>query len=466
MAVVTSPVIGHDLDEILDRDLPWDRLSGSTVLVTGASGMLPSYAVYSLLALNDRHGAGITVHGLVRNEAKARRLLADVLDRPDFHLVVHDVSQPLELPGPLDYVIHGASPARPVLHGTDPVATIKANLLGSFHLLDLSVAKRSRGFALMSSAEVYGAQPTSAELIEEQSYSGFDILAPRACYAEGKRAAETICAAYQAQFGIECRVARFGHVYGPGMALDDSRVQADFAANVVAGQDIVLTSDGSAVRTYTYVADAIAGMFYALLRGDQMAYNIADPGGLVSIRRLAELFTQVRPEKSLRLVFTNGPAARSYSPATRQALSSRRLAALGWRPLVGLPAGLDRMVTELEAATRRLPRSPVRPGIGDHPQRRPPPTADSSATATGLPSRDLQTWQRTSPAQSLPSGRSSPRSSRVLTRPRSPTSTPPASPGAPMATTDSSRSSAGSQGTPRFAPSSGCVHVPETRWTA
>jgi nucleoside-diphosphate-sugar epimerase len=246
-------------------------------------------------------------------------------------------------------VIHGASAARPVLHGTDPVATIKANLLGSFHLLDLSVAKRSRGFALMSSAEVYGAQPTGAELIEEQSYGGFDILAPRACYAEGKRAAETICAAYQAQFGIECRVARFGHVYGPGMALDDGRVQADFAANVVAGQHIVLTSDGSAVRTYTYVADAIAGLFYTLLRGDQMAYNIADPGGLVSIRRLAELFTQVRPEKSLRLVFTNESDARSYSPVKRQGLSSERLAALGWRPLVGLAAGLDRMVTELES---------------------------------------------------------------------------------------------------------------------
>src|SRR5215475_4625967 len=156
MAVVTSPVIKHDLDEILDRDLPWDRLFGSTVLVTGASGMLPSYAVYSLLARNYRHVGeqppGLrrvphhhvqcvprAVHGLVLNEAKARRLLADVLDRPDFHLVVQDVSQPLELPGPLDYVIHGASPARPVLHGTDPVATIKANLLGSFHLLDLSV---------------------------------------------------------------------------------------------------------------------------------------------------------------------------------------------------------------------------------------------------------------------------------------------------------------------------------------
>ena len=352
MAVVTSPVIGHDVDEILDRDLPWDRLSGSTVLVTGASGMLPSYALYSLLGLNDRDGAGIIVHGLVRNEAKARRLLADVLDRPDFRLVVHDVSRPLELPGLLDYVIHGASAARPVLHGTEPVATIKANLLGSLNLLDLSVAKSSRGFALMSSAEVYGAQPSGVELIEEESYGGLDILNPRACYAEGKRAAETICAAYQAQFGIECRVARFGHVYGPGMAPDDGRVQADFAANVAAGQDIVLNSDGSAVRTYTYVADAIAGLFYALLRGDQMAYNIADPGGLVSIRRLAELFTRVRPERDLRLVFTNESDARSYSPAKHQGLSSERIAALGWQPVVGLPAGLDRMVTELEAVAQ------------------------------------------------------------------------------------------------------------------
>ena len=111
----------------------------------------------------------------------------------------------------------------------------------------------------------------------------------------------------------------------------------------------MLNSDGSAVRTYTYVADATAGLFYALLRGDQMAYNIADPAGAVSIRRLAELFTQLRPERGLRLVFTNESDARSYNPAKHQGLNSERLAALGWAPMVGLPAGLDRMVTELEA---------------------------------------------------------------------------------------------------------------------
>ncbi|MCW2496479.1 NAD-dependent epimerase/dehydratase family protein [Jatrophihabitans sp.] len=348
MPTVASPVVEGDLAEILDRPLPWEQLRGARVLVTGASGMLPSYAVYTLLALNDRLDAGITVYGLVRNEAKARALLADILDRPDFTLLVQDVSAAIDLDGPLDYVIHGASAARPSLHGSDPVGTIKANLLGSFNLLNLCVAKASKGFVLMSSAEVYGAQPAGTELIGEQSYGGLDILNPRACYSEGKRAAETISAVYQAQHGITCRVVRFGHIYGPGMALDDGRVQADFAANVVNGTDIVLNSDGSAVRTYTYVADAIAGMFYALLLGTDTAYNVADAAGLVAIRDLAALFTQVRPERGLRLIFSNAADERVYNPSKGQGLDSTRLAGLGWHASVDLPTGLDRMVTALE----------------------------------------------------------------------------------------------------------------------
>jgi UDP-glucuronate decarboxylase len=345
----TAPVVAADLAEITARDLPWDDLGGTTVLVTGASGMLPSYVARTLLALNDRRHTGITVLGLVRNEAKARTLLADVVDRPDFRLVVQDVSLPLPWDGPIDYVIHGASAARPALHSADPVGTIRANILGTLNLLELGVAKHSRGFVLMSSAEVYGHQPPGTELIDEDSYGGFDILNPRACYSEGKRAAETLCAVYQAQHGLAARIARFGHIYGPGMALDDGRVQADFAANVVNGTDIVLNSAGTAVRTYTYVADAVAGLFYALLRGDDTAYNIADPGGLVSIRELARLFTEVRPERGLRLVFSNAADERAYSAAAAQGLSSARLAALGWHADVDLPTGLNRMVTALEA---------------------------------------------------------------------------------------------------------------------
>ncbi|MBB5830379.1 NAD-dependent epimerase/dehydratase family protein [Brachybacterium aquaticum] len=328
---------------MLARDLPWGDLAGSTVLVTGASGMLPSYAVRTLLGLNDDRDAGITVLGLVRNEEKARRALADVVDRADFRLIVQDVAAPLEVDGPLDLIIHGASAARPSLHSADPIGTMRANLLGTMNLLDLAVRKGST-FSLMSSSEVYGAQGEDVELIEEDSYGGFDILTPRACYPEGKRAAETLCAAYAAQHGIRCRIARFGHIYGPGMALDDGRVQAEFTSKVLAGEDIVLNSDGSSQRTYTYVGDAIAGLYYTVLVAEEMVHNVSDADGLVSIRELAEAFTKVRPELGLQVHTRPSDTTGRYAATKALGLSSARLAALGWSPEVALDEGLARTV--------------------------------------------------------------------------------------------------------------------------
>ncbi len=344
------PVITQDVSEIIGRDLPWELLDGSTVLVTGANGMLPSYVVHTLLGLNDTRDAGITVIGLVRNEAKARRILGPVLSRPDFRLLATDVTELHDLDGPLDLVVHGASAARPVLHASDPVATIKANLLGSFNLLDLCVAKGASRFVLMSSSEVYGAQPEGLRLIPEDSYGGFDFLNPRASYSEGKRAAETIASVYAEQYDLDSRIVRFGHIYGPGMALDDGRVQADFAANVVRGEDIVLNSDGAAMRTYTYVADAVAGMFYALLVGTGRVYNVADSKGMVSIRDLALHFTDARPEKQLKRVFANPEHAddRAYNTSKFLGLDSSAVEELGWRAQVHLENGIDRMLRSYE----------------------------------------------------------------------------------------------------------------------
>lgn len=341
-------VLAADVAEIVDRDLPWQDLAGATVLVTGASGMLPSYVVRTLLALNDRQQRGVTVHGMVRNEARAREVLADVLDRPDFQLLVGDVCDPVSLPDRIDWIIHGASPARPALHASDPVGTLRANLVGTMNLLEACRARPGSGLLLMSSAEVYGTVAGDDALIVESGYGGLDPLNPRSCYPEGKRAAETLTAAYGHQHGVPYRVARFGHVYGPGLRLEDGRVQADFAAQVAAGEDIVLNSDGSAVRTYTYVSDAVAGMFHVLLCGDSGAYNVSDEQGLVSIRELATLFTRARPQHGLQLRFDGRVDNRATSTVRRQGLDSSRLAGLGWRPQVDLPTGIDRMVTAFE----------------------------------------------------------------------------------------------------------------------
>lgn len=339
-----SATVARDLDEIVSTPLPWEKLSGTTVLITGAGGMIPAYVVRTLLALNDVHHAGIRVIGLVRSLERARAVFGPLARRDDLVLVEGDVARMPDLGEAVNVIVHGASPARPQLHTAAPVDTIRANVQGTFALLDLCVRSGGAHFVLMSSAEVYGQRPDDDSLVAEDGYGAVDILNPRAAYTEGKRAAETIAASYHAQHGIPLTIARFGHIYGPGMALDDGRVQADFAAAVIAGRDIVLNSDGRARRTYTYLADAVSGMFTAMLRGESTAYNVADRDGFVSIRDLASAFATARPEKGLEVGFREGVDLSAYSPVRGQGLDDAKLRALGWEPRVGLPSGVDRTI--------------------------------------------------------------------------------------------------------------------------
>lgn len=354
-----SQIIDEDISRILAEPLPWDAFCGRTVLVAGASGMIPSYVVYTLLGLNDSLDMGIKVLAMVRNEAKAHTIFGSLCERNDLELVVHDVTEPFTtvdgehlFDGPIDYIFHGASPAKPSEHKNSPVTTIRANVDGTFNLLDLAVIKDAKAFVLMSSSEVYGTVK-GVDSISENDYGYLDPLSPRSCYSEGKRAAETICASYQVQHGVRCVIPRFAHIYGPGMALSDGRVQADFAANVVRGEDIVMKSDGRSKRAYTYVSDAISGLFYALLKGPteaMEAYNIADSDNVISIRQLAESFIVSKPEKGLHLkIDIPRDTAGLYNPAHFIGLDNSKIKALGWKPKTGISEGVCRMVNHMEA---------------------------------------------------------------------------------------------------------------------
>ncbi len=357
-----SSIIDEDVKRIIASGLPWDVFRGKTILITGASGMIPSYFLYTFLALNDVKGMGTKVIALVRNEEKARRMLGSMLERDDVRLVCQDVSEPLKTDEHIDFIFHGGSAARPAQHKASPTSTIRANLIGTFNLLDRAVKDNAEAFVLMSSSEVYGQQlPGAGEgfdegadgknvsAISEDDYGRVDTLDPRSCYSEGKRAAETICACYNAEYGIRVLTPRFAHIYGPGLSLSDGRVQADFAADVVRGEDIVMNSDGSSVRAYTYVADACAGVFYALLKGDGIAYNIADNSSIITIRELAEAFVAARPEKGLRVVVKAvTDQSRSYNKVKFIGLDGSRLEALGWKPMVQVGEGTARMITHYE----------------------------------------------------------------------------------------------------------------------
>lgn len=339
-----------DVRAVLARDMDWQSLSGATVLVTGAGGFLGGYLARTLLAL---HPAGkvtrpVRVLAMVRGLARGRERLADLLQSPHFGLMAWDLNRIAvpELSG-VTHVLHAASQASPRFYGSDPVGTLLPNATGTAALLEaLRQQADPKAFLFVSSSEVYGAVPGDVSLPETR-YGTVDPAHVRACYAESKRLGETLCVAYHQQYRLPTFIVRPFHTYGPGLQADDGRVFADFAFNVLRGENIVMSSDGSARRAFCYASDAVAGIFTVLLQGQPATpYNVANPAAELSVLELAELLVGLYPEAGLRVERRAPAVVSQYLPSAYSRLvpDVTRLAALGWQANVGPAEGFRRMI--------------------------------------------------------------------------------------------------------------------------
>lgn len=340
------PIESEDLRRITsDYGLPWELLAGKTVVITGASGFLPSYMVETLIFLNETRHLGIQIVALVRSRNNFEKRFSHCLDHPSLSCVVQDISQPLELSQHVDYVIHAASQASPKYYSVDPIGTLSANTLGTAALLKHAAANRASGFLFFSSGEVYG-QPEQIPTAEHQ-YGLVDPLSVRSCYAESKRMGENMCVSWHHQTGLKTTIVRPFHTYGPRMLLDDGRVYADFVSNVISGRSIVLTSDGSSRRAFCYLADAVAGFWTVLFRGQAgHAYNVGNPDGETNMRDLARLLVDMYPEKNLSVQFSKPPEDSNYSvsPLMRNCPDVSKIAKIGWVPKTSLQDGFRRTI--------------------------------------------------------------------------------------------------------------------------
>lgn len=338
-------ILYEDAEQIISQKLSWSKLKNAKVLVTGASGMLGSYITRTISLLTEKNNWETEIYALVRNPEKLPSDLSEKLN-----IIQQSVTEPIQTNVEFDYIIHAASPASPLIMKDDPVGTIAANVLGTYYTLELARRSGAEGYMFISSREIYGQPYEGQAEFTEETYGFVDPLSARSCYPEGKKAAETMCASFAQQYDLNVKIARLAHTYGPGMSIDDGRVQADFLRDVVNHRDIVLKSEGRPVRTYTYISDAVSALFYILLDSDEQVYNISSPDATVTIRQLAETLADAYPERGLKVVFDIPEEQKNTgaAPFTLGILNSDKLNSLGWKPVYSLKEGLMRTVEYLE----------------------------------------------------------------------------------------------------------------------
>jgi nucleoside-diphosphate-sugar epimerase len=350
LPTMRHPIIDEDLRKIVSCPLPWEVLFGKTILISGANGLVPSYLLETLLYLNETAGAGIHTIALVRNRERAMRRLGHLAPRSDVTFVIQDVRDPYVGPKSVDYILHAAGQASPKFYGTDPVGTFAVNVLGTLRMLELAKEAGSKAFLFLSSGEVYGRVQDPSIPVTETLFGPIDPLTVRSCYAEGKRAGETLCACWHSQYKVPTKIVRLSHTYGPRMDSDDGRVFADFVADLVARRDIVLKSDGSARRPFCYLADSTTGIFTVLLRGrDGEAYNLGTDSE-ISVLELAELLCGLFPERNCKVIRNERRAGDPYVPGSNSAghFELSKIRALGWEPTTPIEEGFRRTVESYE----------------------------------------------------------------------------------------------------------------------
>lgn len=335
-----------DLIKVSEKIPQIHKLTNCRIMITGAGGMICSAIVDVLMSLNNSAKTNIKIYAAARNEGKINERFSRYIGNKYFNYLKYDALLPIESNIDFDYIIHGASNAAPNMYFEQPVETMLANMIGTNNILKYSLDHKVKRILYISSSEVYGKKENNLPY-DEGDYGFVDILNPRACYPSSKRAAETLCRAYEKEYGLNAVIVRPGHIYGPTMTESDNRASSQFPKDIAGGNNIVMKSSGNQLRSYCYVLDCASAILTALLNGNTgEAYNISNVDSIATIRQLAECFAKSGGKK---LVFENptDKELSSYNLMENSCLASSKLEMLGWEGLFDLQSGVERTLEAL-----------------------------------------------------------------------------------------------------------------------
>ncbi|MGM0883317.1 MAG: NAD-dependent epimerase/dehydratase family protein [Bacillota bacterium] len=338
-----------DLYSLINIDIPWNKMRNKCILITGATGLIGSFLIDLLMFRNEHFNENINILAICRSRTKALKRFGEYIKNKNFFVWEQDVCEKIKTDIKVDYIIHGASNADPQTFSKDPVGTMLANFIGMSNLLEFARNHNVVRTLFLSTGEVYG--ETNEEAISEDTCGYVDFNSSRSCYPESKRAAETLCSSYIAQYGIDITIARLCYIYGPTMTDKDSRVIAQFIRNTLANEDIVMKSEGAQLRSYCYISDAVSALLYILLLGNTgSAYNIANKNSNVTIRQIAETLSEIY-NLGIRFEIPEVTEKKGYSKVQRAVLNTEKLENLGWNPTVNLKDGLKKTLSIIKAST-------------------------------------------------------------------------------------------------------------------
>lgn len=342
-------LLREDIGYVGGINIPWEKLQNKSILISGGTGLIGSFLVDVLMQKN-QDGLNCKIYVVGRNVDKGKTRFEEFWNSEYFEFVSHDMNQQLEMDEDIvvDYVLHLASNTHPVAYSTDPIGTVSTNIIGTNNLLKFAVKHHTTRFAFASSNEVYGENRGDVEFFDENYCGYINSNTLRAGYSESKRCGEALCQAYMRQEGLDVVIPRLTRSYGPTMLMSDTKAISQFIKKGIAGKDIVLKSSGTQYYSYTYVADAVAGLLTVLLRGEHgEAYNIADEAGDMMLKDLAAVIADYAGTKII-FEFPEEVERVGYSTVTKARLSGSKLKKLGWSMKYDIKSGIERTMDTLK----------------------------------------------------------------------------------------------------------------------
>ncbi|WP_018305801.1 NAD-dependent epimerase/dehydratase family protein [Desulfitobacterium hafniense] len=344
-------VLKEDLEYIIENQQDkLDPLRNKRILITGATGLIGSQIVKTLLMFNDICNARIEIIGIARNKEKTATVFPDWHSRKDFKMVFADISDEINCEKEIDFIVHGANTTSSKEYVNKPVETALAIINGTNNILQFAINHNVKSMVYLSSMEVYGTPDQQNSYMRENMAGYINTLNVRSSYSEGKRMAENLCACYCQEYNVPVKIARLAQVFGTGVSLKDNRVFMQFAMSVINHKNIVLHTSGDSYGNYCYTRDAVSAILLLLEKGiNGEAYNVVNEATNIKIKEMADLVADKIANGEISVICDVPDSAMKYgyAPDVTLKLSAEKMSKLGWKSEVGLEEMYRRMIQSL-----------------------------------------------------------------------------------------------------------------------